>query len=224
MHKRNSSIEVETVTLIRAATSEPSEIDGGSTDIIEMPSNIPSGSFSIQCPGKEEPSYFIPDPRRRSNAKKYKDSSTPFCKEREAIMSNSKVKTPYMRFLRMRKPCNISKIYFIEKSRADREATMTDHSGYPSSMEHFSEVKVCTDSLKTNMQLFPDMAYVVHNIVHEKTIIDSCNATTQLQDNSQKQIVGKDFAENLSFSKLQDEVTLRHGCRSQSATAPMPPK
>ncbi|XP_024389724.1 uncharacterized protein [Physcomitrium patens] len=225
MHMRNSSTEVETAILVRAATSEPSEIDGGSTDIIEMPSNIPPGSFSIQCPEKEETSYFTSDPRRRSNAKKHKkDKSAPGCKERDAIMSNTKVKTPYMRFLRMRKPRNISKISFIEKSPADREATMTDLSGYSSSMEHSSEVKVCTDSSKTNMQLFPDMAHAVHNIIHEKTIIDSCNATTQLQGNSQQQTIGRDFVENLSFSNLQDEVTLRHGCRSQSATAPMPPK
>ncbi|XP_073391556.1 uncharacterized protein [Physcomitrium patens] len=153
-HTGNSSTEVETGSLAHV-TSEPSEPDGGSTEIIKI-HNIPDGAVSIQFPEKEKSLYFSLDPpRTRTRKPKSKSKGAPSSNEPHA-MSDSKVKQSMKRLLR--KARNISKVSSHDKSPPDREMIQGEHSGYSSSLDCSSELKVYHGSLKVNLQLSPDMA------------------------------------------------------------------
>ena len=135
---------------------EPELEDGGTNEVIKMPYGG-DGAFSIQCPGKEE-SLNFPEPAPTSS-RKIKGASgndkgiASDAKDRDA---DSRVKRSMRSILGMKRR-SVSKVS-NEISPPEREMILSENSGYSSSLDRSSELKVYHGALKMNLQLSPDMA------------------------------------------------------------------
>lgn len=145
-HTRNNSTEDAGLP---SGSHGAHEEEGGSSEIIKMPYGT-DGAFSVQCPGKGESLYFS---EPSTSARKSKLSGN----EKGAFESkdkDAKVKRSMMSILGLRKR-SMSKVAH-EVSPTEREMNLSEHSGYCSSLDRSTELKVYHGALKMNL-LSPEM-------------------------------------------------------------------
>jgi hypothetical protein len=135
IHTRSTSTEDV------AAPHEASE-EGGSSEVIKMPYGT-DGAFSIEFPGEGDSLYFSDPPT--TNSRKPKNEKAAFeSKDRDA-----KVKRSMMSILRLKKR-STSKVS-QEISPPEREMALSEHSGYSSSLDHSTDLKIYHGALNLNL-------------------------------------------------------------------------